>query len=156
MPRIGMQSQAKNLDSEFQREKSVNYRLTVKSLLPFSPVLPRSYLSSYEYPEQLSGEKRYYSGRCSEYVTKFGFLFKDQLKSNYYRDGPQQLSDPLTSAEVTKLKICIKSAFKYPRKLDSWADPYYPGMPALIKWFSLFFDSSKNAQNRVNFFVTCV
>ena len=50
------------------------------------------------------------------------------------------VSDPMTDDQVTKLKICTTSAFKHPTNYWLWADMYFPGMTALIKWFSLFFD----------------
>ena len=64
-----------------------------------------------------------------------GFSKHDVLKSRFESDGPQPISDPLTPEQEKYLRICVDSAFKAPNKTSSWADPYYPGMDNLKKWF---------------------
>ena len=133
----------------FKPVNRIGISQTVKSLLPFSPVIPRSY-TSISYSSQLTGTEipwNTFQGvslinkkPSSTDPTDVDSLTHEQRKLNYERDGPIQLSDPLTDDEVAKLKMCITSAFKHPTKVDLWADPYFPGMAALLKWFSLFYD----------------
>lgn len=66
---------------------------------------------------------------------KMGFPRHDVLKSRFDRYGPQQLSDPLTPKQKNYLEICVDSAFKEPYTTSEWADPYFPGMDKMTKWF---------------------
>ena len=66
---------------------------------------------------------------------KMGFPKHDVLKSRFDRYGPQQLSDPLTPKQKSYLEICVESAFMAPYTITEWADPYFPGMDKMTKWF---------------------